>query len=81
MKFILIALLAGACLTVTWPSVSKTVTLSSAITVKAGQTYDGFKEYSNKWVRFEEEKVDLVTAVMLKVEKLMLVSFYIKEQL
>ena len=59
MKFILIALLAGACLTVTWPSVSKTVTLSSAITVKAGQTYDGFKEYSNKWVRFERGKSGL----------------------
>ena len=59
MKFILIALLAGACLTVTWPTVSKTVTLSAPITVKAGQTYDGFKEYSNKWVRFERGKSGL----------------------
>ena len=59
MKFVLVALLVGACLTVTWPSVSKTVTLSSPITVKAGQTYDGFKEYSNKWVRFERGKSGL----------------------
>ena len=59
MKFILIALLAGACLSVTWPTVSKTVTLSAPITVKAGQTYDGFKEYSNKWVRFERGKSGL----------------------
>jgi hypothetical protein len=41
MKFIEIGLLVGACLTVTWLSVSSTKTLSSPMTIKVGQTYDG----------------------------------------
>ena len=59
MKYILIALLVVECLTVPWPTSSKTVTLSSPITVKAGQTYDGFKEHNNYWVRFERGKSGL----------------------
>ena len=36
MKFVLVALLVGACLTVTWPAVSSTKTLSAPMTIKAG---------------------------------------------
>ena len=59
MKFIVIALLVGACLTVTWPSVSGTKTLGSPMTIKAGQTYDGKASNSGKWVRFERGKSGL----------------------
>ena len=41
MKFIEIDLFFGACLTVSWPTASSTKTLSSPMTIKAGQTYDG----------------------------------------
>ena len=59
MKFVLVALLVGACLTVTWPTASATKTLSSAMTIKAGQTYDGYASNGNKWVRFERGKSGL----------------------
>jgi len=53
MKFILVALLVGACLTVNWPNPSATKVIGSPITVKAGQTFDGLKQNGNKWVRYE----------------------------
>ena len=59
MKFIIVALLVGACLTVTWPSVSSTKTIGSPITVKAGQTYDGLKVNNNKWVRYDRGRKGL----------------------
>jgi len=59
MKFVLVALLLGACLTVTWPSVSSTKTLSSPMTIKAGQTYDGKASNGGKWVRFERGRSGL----------------------
>ena len=59
MKFVLVALLVGACLTVSWPSATKTISKSAPIEVKAGQTFDGFKENSNKWVRYDRGKTGL----------------------
>ena len=59
MKFVLVALLVGACLTVSWPSVSSTKTLGSPITVKAGQVFDGFKQNGGKWVRYERGRTGL----------------------
>jgi len=59
MKFIVVALLVGSCLTVTWPSVSSTKTLSSPMTIKAGQTYDGVSSNGGKWARFERGKSGL----------------------
>lgn len=40
-------------LAVTWPTASKTQTLSSPITVEEGKTYDGFEVNNNQWVRYE----------------------------
>ncbi len=60
MKFVVIALLVGACLTaVTWPKVSSTKSLSSPITVKEGQTFDGFQKNGNKWVRYDRGRKNL----------------------
>ena len=60
MKFIIVALLVGACLTgVSWPSASATKTLSSPMTIKAGQTYDGKASNGGKWVRFERGRSGL----------------------
>ena len=59
MKFVLVDLLAGACLTVTWPTHSATKTLNSPMTIKPGQTYDGKASNSGKWVRFERGKSNL----------------------
>ncbi len=53
MKYILLAFCIGLALSVTWPTATKTITKSAAITVKAGKTFDGFAENSNKWVRYE----------------------------
>ena len=56
MKFILISLLIGICLTkttVTWPSADRTVTVSEPIIVKAGEVFDGFLQNENKWTRYE----------------------------
>ena len=43
----------SAILAVSWPTSSKTKTLSSPITVEEGKTFDGFAENSNKWVTYE----------------------------
>ena len=59
MKFIVVSLLVGAWLSVSWPSASSTKTLSSPITVKAGQTFDGLAQNSNKWVRYERGRSGL----------------------
>ena len=59
MKFVVVALLIGACLTVTWPTASATKTLSSPMTIKAGQTYDGKASNGGKWVRFERGRSGL----------------------
>ena len=60
MKFIIVALLVGACLTgVSWPSASATKTLGSPMTIKAGQTYDGKASNGGKWVRFERGRSGL----------------------
>ena len=40
-------------LCVTWPTSTKTVTLSSPITVDEGQTFDGFQQNNNQWVTYE----------------------------
>jgi len=54
MKFVLLAVLVGVCLTgVTWPSPSSTKAVAQPIRVRAGQTFDGFKENQGKWVRYE----------------------------
>ena len=53
MKFLLITLLVGTCLTVTWPKVSSIKTVGAPITVKAGSTFDGFAKNNGKWVRYE----------------------------
>ena len=53
MKIYIIACLFGLILSVTWPTSTKTITLSSPITVGEGKTFDGFKENSNKWVTYE----------------------------
>ena len=53
MKIYIIACLFGLILSVTWPTSTKTITLSKPITVEAGKTYDGFAEHSNKWVTYE----------------------------
>ena len=55
MKFIVIALLFGAGLTVIWPSVSGTKILGSPMTIKAGQTYDGKASNGGKWSDLKEE--------------------------
>ena len=59
MKFVVVALLIGACLTVTWPTASSTKTLSSPMTIKSGQTYDGKASNGGKWVRFERGRSGL----------------------
>jgi len=59
MKFVVVALLIGACLTVTWPVASATKTLKSPMTIKAGQTYDGKASNGGKWVRFERGRSGL----------------------
>ena len=53
MKTYILACLFGLILSVTWPTSTKTITLSSPITVEAGKTFDGFAENSNKWVTYE----------------------------
>ena len=53
MKFVLVALLVGACLTVSWPSAFRTITKSKPIEVRRGQTFDGFRENGNKWFRYD----------------------------
>jgi len=53
MKFLLITLLVGTCLTVTWPKVSSIKTVGAPITVRAGSTFDGFAKNNGKWVRYE----------------------------
>lgn len=53
MKIYIIACLFGLILSVTWPTSTKTITLSKPITVEAGKTFDGFAENSNKWVTYE----------------------------
>ena len=54
MKIIyILPLLFSAILAVSWPSSTKTKTLSSPITVEEGKTYDGFKENNNQWVTYE----------------------------
>ena len=59
MKFVLVALLVGACLTISWPSAAKIVTKYAPIEVKAGQTFDGFKENGNKCVRYDRRRKNL----------------------
>ena len=59
MKFIIVALLIGTCLTVTWPSASSTKTISSPITIKAGQIFDGKIENGGKMVRYDRGKSGL----------------------
>ena len=75
MKFLLVALLVGACLSVSWPSVSSTKTIGSPITVKAGQTFDGFAKMEINGSDMKEEDLDLEIVLMLKEVKLMLFSF------
>ena len=53
MKIYIIACLFGLILSVSWPTSTKTITLSKPITVEAGKTFDGFAENSNKWVTYE----------------------------
>ena len=53
MKTYILACLFGLILSVTWPTSTKTITLSKPITVEAGKTFDGFAENSNKWVTYE----------------------------
>ena len=54
MKIVFIlSCLFGLILSVSWPSSTKTITLSSPITVGEGKTFDGFAENSNKWVTYE----------------------------
>ena len=59
MKFIVVSLLLGVCLTVTWPTESATKTISSPITVKAGQIFDCKIENGGKMVRYERGKSGL----------------------
>jgi hypothetical protein len=44
---------------VSWPKASSTSSLSSPITVKAGETYDGYAINGNKWVRYDRGKSNL----------------------
>ena len=81
MKFVLVVLLVGACLIVSWPSASSTVTKSAQIEVKAGQTFDGFKENGNKCVRYDRGRKNLGDCKNVEGGKKMLFSFYIKELL
>ena len=60
MKFVLVALLLGESINISWPSAAKTVTKSALIEVKAGQTFDSFKENGNKWVRYDRGRKNLV---------------------
>ena len=54
MKIVFIlSCLFGLILSVSWPTSTKTITLSSPITVEEGKTFDGFKENNNKWVTYE----------------------------
>ena len=46
-------------MTVTWSTASATKTLSSPMTIKAGQTYDGKASNNGKWVRFERGRSGL----------------------
>ena len=46
-------------ITVSWPKATSTNSLSSPITVKAGETYDGYAINGNKWVRYDRGKSDL----------------------
>ena len=72
MKFVLVALLVGACLSgVSWPNPSGTKVIGAPITVKAGQTFDGFKQNGGKWIRYERGRNGLGDWEV----KLMLFSF------
>lgn len=42
-----------------WPTPTKTISSSSPITVKAGQTYDGFIVNNGQWVRYDRGLKDL----------------------
>ena len=53
MRSLILLGLVTAIVSVSWPSSTKTITLSSPITVEAGQTFDGFAKNSNKWVTYE----------------------------
>jgi len=46
-------------LTVSWPKAASTKSLSSPITVKAGQTYDAYALNGNKWIRFDRGRTNL----------------------
>ena len=50
--YILLCLI-GTILSVTWPTSTKTQSLSSRITVNEGETYDGFKVNNNQWVTYD----------------------------
>lgn len=58
-KLLLLLCLITAIVSVSWPSPTKTVTLSAPITVKAGQVYDGFKVNGNKWVAYDRGRKGL----------------------
>ena len=59
MKFILIALFVGGCLTrISWPDADDFIKLSSPIIVGAWEIYDGFKENNNKWVSFQRKTTE-----------------------
>lgn len=47
------SLLTSIGLVVSWPKATSTKTLSSPITVKAGETYDAYQINGNKWVRYD----------------------------
>ena len=54
MKLLFISILVGTFLTsLEWPSTTSTKVLTEPIRVKAGETYDGFKENGGKWVKYE----------------------------
>ena len=46
-------------LAVSWPKAISTKSLSAPITVKAGQTYDGYEINGNKWVKFDRRRTNL----------------------
>ena len=46
-------------ITTTWPKASTTKSLTSPITVKAGETYDGYALNGNKWVRYDRGRANL----------------------
>ena len=53
-------------LSVSWPTSTKTITLSSPITVEEGKTFDGFKENNNKWVTYERGVKNLCDCLSVK---------------